>query len=429
MTRFIAAISIGILMLGFHTRLAALPESPEGKTFEDCYKAALKRSELVAQQAELIRQAEDNYKALIGSIIPNITGYGSYQLQQQSNNAFSTIYPNPSTSTRLTLTQPLFQGFKEFAGLRQGKSLVHASQYDRKQAAVQLYMDTAASFFSVVSFEHDIDNVIDELGFYDKRIAELRQFRAIGRSQVTDVLTAESQKAALVAQLKQIQGQYHAQRAILSFLTGFAPNTPVRRPSGDQVPIKPLDAYLGRVDLRPDVRGDSTRAKASEEGIPIARAGHLPTISVTGDYYLQRTGALSDVSWDVMLNVALPIFSGGSVQAQLETAVAKRDQADLQVSRTKGLALQQIRQFYETFVGDRDQYEAYREAVAVAEKNYKEELREYRLGLVTNLDVLTALTAFQESKRSFDKARYSMMNDVENLEAAGAFKLEQISPQ
>jgi outer membrane protein len=264
--------------------------------------------------------------------------------------------------------------------------------------------------------------VIEELGYYDSRIKELKEFRRIGRAQLTDVLTAQSQQSSLRASMLQIQGQLRAERAVLAFLTGFSIDVPLVRPSAEGKSAKPLERYLARLEHRPDVQGDSARAKASDSNITVARSGHFPSLSFQADYYLERTGALQNVSWDAMLLLTVPIFAGGIVQSQVEQAVSKRDQAELQVSQTRRLAEQQIRQFYESYVGDKNQFEGYREAADLAEKNYREELRTYRLGLVTNLDVLTALTTFIESKRSFDKARYSMLQDIENLEAAGAFK-------
>jgi outer membrane protein len=418
------AFFLGLLVLvsAFPCLGAVEENAGSGKTLEECYEAALKRSETVAIAQETIVQAEDTYHQTIGGVLPNVSGVGSYEWLQSTPPGLTTFYPNPTTSTRLTVTQPIFQGFKEFAGLRQAKTLIGASEFDKRQAATQLYLDTAAAYFTVVSLEHDRDNVIDELKFYDDRIAELKQFRSIGRAQLTDVLTAQSQQAALLAQLKQDEGALRAERAVLSFLTGWDIMTPILRPTEGDKKSRLLEEYLSRMELRPDVLGDAARVKASEDGIPIARSGHFPTLGFQGDYYLQRNGNLNGVAWDVMLNLTVPIFAGGAVEAGVHQAVSKRDQAEHQVSNTRRLAEQQIKQFFETYVGDRNQFIAYRDATDLAEKNYREEIKSYRLGLVTNLDVLTALTTFQESKRSFDKARYSMLTDIEDLEAAGAYK-------
>jgi outer membrane protein len=399
----------------------------DGKSFEECYEAALKRSDDVAVDGELIKQAEDVYRQAIGAVLPNISGSGTYQYQQNNAGTFSNFYPNPSTSTKLTLTQPLFEGLKEYAGLRQTKTLIHASEFDKQQAATQLYEDTAASYFAVVSLEQDIDNVKDELAYYDRRIGELRQFVAIGRSQTTDILTAQSQQAALLAQLKQVEGQLAAQRAVLAFLTAFPTDVPVRRPPDDDAAIRPLTEYLDRVRQRPDVKAAMERAHAAEDQITIARAGHFPTLGLQADYFLERTGPLSNVNWDAMLILTVPLFAGGTVVAQVDQASSVRDQADFATSKANRLAVQQVRQFFENFNGDRNQYHAFKTATELAEKNYEEEVKNFRRGLVTNLDVLTALTTFEESKRSTDKARFAMLQDYADVEAAGAFRPEPVS--
>lgn len=400
------------------------PAATGGKTLDECFAAALERSEVVATQQELIKQAEEAYHQAVGSVLPTVSAVGAYQFQESapSGGNLSTIYPNPSTLTKLTVTQPLFQGFKEFAGLSLTKSLVQASVLDKKQAAALLYRDTAGSFFSVLSLENEIDDIQEELDYYDQRLRELKQFRAIGRSRLSEELTAQSQQAGLAAQMKLMRGQLGAQRAVLSFLTGFAPTTPLARPTAEGDATKGLDAYLEGIQRRPDVLAETQRVKAAEEGIPVARAGHFPTVGLQGDYYLERTGALRDVHWDVLLAVTVPIFSGGIVSAQVGQAVSRRDQAELQLTRIKRQAEQEIRQYFELYTGTRDQFETYRSALELSEKTYKEELREYRLGLVTNLDVLQALTTFQETQRSFDRARYAMLQDREWLEAAAGIK-------
>ncbi len=395
----------------------------EGKSLSEVFNASLKHSDDVNMSLEGIRQAEENYNQAIGSILPNLSAIGAYQYQQSNPNPnYNNLYPNPSSSARLTLTQPLFQGLKEWAGLRQTKTLLSASQADKKNIELQLYLSVAQAYFNVVTSEHDVDNVDRELGYYDERIKETKNFQKIGRSQYTDVLTVQSQKANLVAQKEQVLATLRAQREVVAFLTGWDAETPLARPEGPSSADKSLDQYLARLEARPDVAGDKQRLHAAEEGIPIARAGHFPTLGLQADYYFERTGALNGVNWDGMLALTIPIFAGGTVNAQVAEAVSKRDQAEYQVSKTKRAAIEQIKTFWQNYVGDKRQFDAYDYATDLAEKTYKEQTRQYRFGLVTNLDVLTALTNFIEDQRSLDKARHAVQLDLENLEAAAAFR-------
>jgi outer membrane protein len=401
-------------------RRVAESKTHEGKSLQEVFEAALKHSDDVKMSLEGIHQAEENYHIAIGSILPNISGTGQYQYQQNNpNTSVSGIYPNPSKQARITLTQPLFQGLKEWAGLRQTKSLVSASKADNHQAELQLYLSVAQAYFNIVSSEHDLENLDNELGFYDERIKETQKFQKIGRSQYTDVLTVESQKANLMAQKELVNTTLQAQREVLAFVTGWGANIPLERP-GDLKALnneKNLEQYLSKLEERPDFRADQARLKAAEDGIPVARAGHFPTLGLQADYYLERTGALSDVKWDGLLVLTVPLFAGGTVNSQVAEAVSKRDQAEYQVSKTKRQAIQQIQTLWQSYLGDKRQFEAYRYATELAEKTYKEQTRQYRYGLVTNLDVLTALTGFIEDQRSLDKTRYTMQFDFEQLEA------------
>ena len=63
------------------------------------------------------------------------------------------------------------------------------------------------------------------------------------------------------------------------------------------------------------------------------------------------------------------------------------------------------------------------EAFALSEKNYKANAKDYELNLVSNLDVLQALAAYQDTERSLEKIRYLTKTDFNQLEAAVAHRL------
>jgi outer membrane protein len=318
----------------------------------------------------------------------------------------------------VTGAQPLFQGFREFAGLHQTKSLIRASQHDRRQAERQLWVDVASAFLGVLSLEKDLANVQTEISLYGDRVGELERYRKIGRSRPSEVLTVQSAQALLKAQADQLQGVIRVNRDVLAFLTGFEWNVPLTNAGAAPEAPKPIESYLADLERRPDVLGDTEREEAAQSGITIARGGHYPTIAAGGDYFFKRYGSLSDVNWDVSVALVMPIFNGGITQSQVDFARSQQRQAAFQVSRTKRLAEQEIRSLYDTLAADREQLESLRIANSLAEKSYRADLGEYRRGLVTNLDVLQAMQAFQESGRAMDRQVYQLSLDVEKLEAA-----------
>ena len=61
-------------------------------------------------------------------------------------------------------------------------------------------------------------------------------------------------------------------------------------------------------------------------------------------------------------------------------------------------------------------------AFKMAKANYEESLKDYRLGLVTNLDTLTALNTYLDSKRSFDRVSLQLFQAYDQLKTSVGLK-------
>ena len=394
-----------------------------GLGLDEVFAAALRRADSVAISVELVRQAEEQYKQAFGAMLPTVNASYVVTRQKPIRNAFgASLAPAYQPLAKITATQPLFVGFRDQAVKRQTEGGIAASKLDRDQAVVQLYKDTATNFFTIGAAEQDIVNVNTELQHYRKRIDELEHFRKIGRSQISDVLTAQAAEATLRAALKQLAGQVAAARQVMSVTTGLAVTTPLKFQVFDALPqgIESVEATVAHLGERPDIAAARLRRKTAEAGIQVARAGHLPTVTLSGDYYLQRVGTQKDVTWDVMLAATMPIYGGGIVTSQVDAAASVVRQSDATLSLARRSAEEEIRSDYAIALADKEQLDALKIATDLAQRNYEAQIKNFRLGLVTNLDVLSALTSFQENQRALDRQRFTLALDVEKIQIAAA---------
>ncbi len=389
-------------------------------TLDEYYAAALKRSEAVATQVELIRQAEERYNQARAALYPSLDGVGFYRRQESvpAGSAANSSSPNRQSQARLTLTQPIFRGFAEYAGQRQTQALIGAQNQDYLNARAQLYKDVAQNFYDVLSLEQELRNVEEQINQTLKREAELQSRARIGRSRQAEVLTVQTTVSTLRAEAERLRGQLQAAREAFAFLSGMDAATTLRDTETLPVQLEPLPNYLAQVQQRPDVRAGQQRVTAAQENITIARAARYPTIDLTGNYYLERSGSFEDVDWDVQIALTVPLYRAGSLQSKIREAASQRTQAELSVSQVNRLAEQEIRSAHQSAVLDQAQLNALERATDIARKNYETQSREYRLGLVTNLEVLQALTAFQENQRALDRARYAAKLNYLRLLAA-----------
>jgi outer membrane protein len=386
---------------------------------DECFEASIRRSESIASDDESIIQAEEKYRQAIGSILPQLNGVGTYYQQQLPTNSFGAqISPANQSTLKLTATQYLFQGLREYATLRQDKLLKSAQEDAKRQALIALFETAAQSYYNVLSAERQVADLRSEMPYYNQWIAELRNRIAIGRSQEQEVLTVQAQVASLQATLESSLLAIQVNREAFSFITGLPQDTPLVDDVNLEKPITNLPDALEVIPRRPEVTGQIYTRQAAEEGVNIAWEGNLPTLSLNGDYYFATPQGYENGSkWDFQLTLTIPIFSGGVIQSQVRTAASQERQSELTLSLNKRTIDQNIRTIYASAVSDRAQFKALKLAKEVSYKDYEAEKRDYRLGLVANIDVLQALTTFQEAERAMDVARYTAMYDYGRLQA------------
>ena len=408
-------LAFGLLISGLSA--AATGQTAGALTLDETFAQAMVRSEVVATQSELIRQAEERYRQANAAILPTLSGIASYTWLD-SGAADTATNPTRQPHARLTGTQPLFRGFREFAAMRQSQALVDAQGDDYQNARVQLFKDVTQNFYDVLTLEQDLKNLDEQIGQYQQREKELQDRVRIGRTRTGEVLTVQATISTLRAQVEQVRTQLSTARDIFAFLSGLPGTTPLRDTEVLPNNLDALDDYLVRVALRPDVKAAQRRQTAAQENISVARGEHLPSLDLNANRYLERTGSLENVEWDVQLALTVPLYAGGSVQSRVREAQSQRDQAELAVTRVRRLADQEIRSFYQTVVLDRSRLDALEKATDAAKSNYETQRRDYRLGLVTNLDVLQALSTYLENQQALDRVRYNVKFNYLRLQAA-----------
>ncbi len=390
-------------------------------TLEEYFAQALVRSEVVATQSELIRQAEERYRQAGAALYPTVSGVASYTWQDSGARDLS-VSPTRQPLARITASQPLFRGLREFAAVRQSQALVDAQGDDYRNARLQLFKDVAQNFYDVLTLEQELRNLDEQIDQYRQREKELQDRVRIGRSRSGETLTVQSTISTLRAQIEQRKAELNASREVFAFLSGLPAPTPLQ--DIEVMPEDPgtLDAYLARLALRPDVKAAQLRLTAAQENIGVARGAHLPSLDLNANRYLERAGNLENVEWDVQLALTVPLYAGGSVQSRVREAQSQSTQAELGVSQARRQAEQEIRSLHQSVLLDRSQLAALEMATDAARKNVEAQQHDYRLGLVTNLDVLQALTVFQDNQRALDRARYTAKLNYLRLQTAAVYR-------
>lgn len=398
-----------------------------GESFDldDCFKAALKRSEVLATQQELVIQAQENYHKAWSAILPSVNS--SYSYLRQHGSDFTGSGNTGSSAGQQTLKimadQPLFRGLSDFAALDATKNFITAQEQAREWAGMQLYSDVAAAFYTRLAVQKDLEVLDNELELYQKRIKELQDRVTIGRSRPTEVLTVQSAQSILKAQKEQVLGQLDVAKEVLAFLTGLDQNIQINDTDNIPSDIGSLASYQSKIEARPDIMAAKKNVEAFKSNISVAKGAYLPSVDLLGDYYAQRPDLRENGKWDIELAVTLPIFTGGIISSNVKIAESQKRQSEIQLSLVQRMALEEISSLYHNLKADLAQLMALQEAFDISEKNYQANIKDYELNLVTNLDVMSALASYQDTQRSLEQIRHLTKIDYNKLEAAIANRL------
>jgi outer membrane protein len=409
--------------------LAASAANARAATLKDCFQNALKQSEVLAESGESILQAEETYHLALGAVLPNLAL--NYTFLRQDDHAYTPALENQSPASQdlwsVTLSQPLFHGFSEYAALREVKdSLASAKDADR-WAAMQVYQDVATAFYTVLSLERNKQLLDDEIKQdYDGRIKELKDFLDIGRARPSDVETVQADQALLQAAEVQVDQQISVEREVLAFLTGQDAAQPLEADDAPLGDAGNLDALIKDAEERPDIHAALMKEKAAEEFVSVNHGAHLPQVDLVGQWYpVARPGSVTPpVDWDASIVATLPLFQGFSLVSKDKQAESMQRQANVELARQRRQAASDIRNAWNTLSGDLAQIQAYDLGFKLADKAYQSLRRDFARGLDTNQDVLLALTQARDAQRSLEAARFAARDAYEQLQTLAGHRLD-----
>lgn len=400
---------MGVIALALVLSVLSTPTVVLGAEYSlgEVYHASLSKTETNAIEEARVAQLQEKVSQAKGSFFPTISGIASYQRQDETGSSSSISRANQKNA-RITAVQPIFRGSSEFYGLSAVQAQLRAQEQSRLQAKITLARLVAEAFYDVLGAAQDVQNVKTLQELTQDRIRELKRRVKIGRSRKGDLLAAESQALTTEAQLELANDLHHRAWETLIYVSGIERGSTLKDTEDLRAIKETVDEYLSKIEDRPDIQAKKELLNYYDDSVGVTRGFHFPSVDATGNYYLKRSGLLEDSKWDVTLTLTIPFFQGGVTQSQVREASEKRKEQELTLFSGRREVQKEIRIFYESVQSGLKQVKMLKEAVALSEQNYKEQSKDYSLGLVTNLEVLQALNSFIENQRALDRSRYDL---------------------
>ncbi|TAA12139.1 hypothetical protein EA658_11640 [Pseudoxanthomonas winnipegensis] len=412
----------------------ALPSAASATDLMQTYEMARNGDPTLAQaEAARLSQKEGVVQAR-ATLLPQVNGTASLGRSSSKVTHGGEWIDSPrSRDYAVTVNQSLIN-FGDYARVNSQRALSQAADFDLDSANDSLITRTSAAYFNVLIAIETLASAEAAQAAFQKQFDYAQKRLDVGLAPITDVHEArasyDSARATVITQRNALKDAYEA----LTEITG-QPVTNLRGLPDDFKPQLPSQYSAdGWVDTalaqNPQLKSLQLQVQSADSGISAARAGHLPTLSLSGSYGRSANwGGDADTGTDgsrrgeydsrsIGLTLNVPIFSGGATQSQVRQAVAQRDSAQDAYEEQRRAVVRNTRNAYQVLEAGISEIEARRSAVVSARSAYDASQVGLEVGTRTVLDVLTNQNNLVAAQEQYSLAKYNFLQNRLLLEAA-----------
>ena len=406
-------------------------------------------------------------------VLPSLRLAGSYthQIENARAQAVGQIFNQPNVyNAYVNLSQPLFQGGREYAALRAASRLRGAARLTADETRAQITLDVETAYVRALFADRVLQIQTQNLTLASERVTQIEQLQGGGRAARYDVLRARVERANIEPVTLQAANDRELALLDLKRLLQIPLATPVALSTAiDSVTVQGVLASLGARggpptgDLtapatlavtnslptqspsptpagRASVRAAELTARARRDAVAVARADLLPTVSVffqtgyqafplsgfptqfgsrdvvtcangarpdaDGLCRTQNGGFFSDRQIGVQLSWAL--FDGFRTKGNIDLAQAQARVAEIQLNIERERVALDVARARAELARARAAFEASRQNSSEADEAFRLASLRFTRGLGTQLDVTDAQYALATARTNEARATYDI---------------------
>jgi outer membrane protein TolC len=421
-------------------------ESKERLGAIDVMTLASLRNETLALEGETYLQALIEQRRAVARFLPTITLAPSYSWRDQPGGGGFGVTSAFNTSIDAEVA---ISPVRDLANLRQAGATAQEQRALLLNFQDTLLIDAARMLYEALRAERNVRVLENSLRVQDERVADARARLQAGVMRPLDVSLSEAQAAQTATALVEARVQAQTARSELALLTaapmrerelvddvilqgrdlgvkdqgledawglrheawsyqaresGAIHVSSLKSQAEDDVSstnlqsINPdpfdLAALLATAEQnRQDLLAADWRMDAAGHLVESAYGHYFPSISLNLQYFLQRQSAPTNLEWTALVQVSLPLFSAGLIEADVRTALSALRQAKVNHAYTRRVVERDVDIALANFNASLERVERVKVQVNSAADALEQAEALYHAGLATNLERLTAQEA------------------------------------
>jgi len=418
-------------------------------TLSDIYDSALQNDPVLRAARASFNADRENKNIARGALLPQLSISGEYtqtEINDDSRSVFiidgATLdsitagrIDTDETSYGVSLSQAIFD-MPSWYSFQSGKALSESARAQFSSDQQSLIIRVSDAYFNVLRAYDNLQTRDAEERAIQRQLEQTRERFEVGLLPVTDVHEAqavfddaavnslEARGALNIAfeGLEVLTGQNH--QVLAGLTTTFVATNPVPLNNQAWVDFAIGNNFLLKVaKLGKDAAYNSAKA---------ASAARLPKISGRATYFdSDSDGSRYNSPFEsqqdghsLVVSVTMPIWVGGSVDAQRRQAKQRSIASDEGYIATKRNTVQAARSLHQLVLTNTARVQARKQSITSADSALQATQAGYEVGTRNIVDVLVAQRTVYQARRNYSNARYDYIMSMMRLkEVAG-----QLSP-
>lgn len=327
----------------------------------------------------------------------------------------------------LSLTQPLYRK-QNLESYEQAKLQVVQAEQALRAAEQDLRLRTAKAYFDVLQAIDVVNTAQAQKQAYAEQLAQAQKSFEVGVTTITDSHEAQARFDLTTAQEIAAQNDLEVKKNALEKIIGReAPKLASLDESAKVTLPEPHDMAAWVQQAQADnltVQSGQTTLELARREVDKQKGGHLPTLDLTASYadnrgqVLGTTGGVTSRTGTIGLQLALPLYQGGSTDSKVREASANLEKARFDLDNARRQAVLDARQAYLGVVSGHAQVQALKQALVSSEAQLKSTKLGLEVGVRTRVDVLNAQQQISTTRKDLAVARYQTLVAGLTLKAA-----------
>lgn len=384
-------------------------------TLDQALVQAWQNNPTLAAERESLAAAQNQVDSAKGGYYPQLKAFGGIGTSHNDVTfmaipGFQLPLNEFSLNTRqigIELDQSLYQGGKISGGVDVAQHLRDAEDAHLHAVEQAVLLDAAQAYMgvleaqAVLQLEQSNENVLKQA--LDAAQASFDN----GEVTHTDVDQAKARLAGTQAARIQAEGAVISAMATYERVIGTQPDSLQQPAALNGLPANQQDA-LALADRNYEVVAALAQSAAAQSNVDIAESGMKPSVTLVAQVSKANEPQFLFEKLDtrsIMLNVSVPLFTGGTVTSQVHAAKHQAASSEQQALDARRQARDQVISAWQAYQTATAGLAAIQVQITAAQSAYDGVVAEHREGERTTLDVLNAEQELLNAKVNQVKAQ------------------------